>query len=103
MAKKKVIQRINLSEIKDPSFLQTLNYKELDLLSQDHLQYRILRSEGLNPHFPFRAFSPCTSCDLLQHLKGALVRTEIRLVKERVCIEYCHQSYIVEMQAFKAY
>ena len=35
MAKKKVIQRINLNEIKDPSFLSNLNEKELKQLSLD--------------------------------------------------------------------
>lgn len=35
MAKKKELKRINLQEIKDPSFLHGLTYKELNLLSQD--------------------------------------------------------------------
>ena len=39
MAKKKVIHRINLSEIKDPSFLVGLNYEELKVLSKDITNY----------------------------------------------------------------
>ena len=41
MAKKKVIQSINLNEIKDPSFLSTLSYKELNKLSEDIASYII--------------------------------------------------------------
>ena len=39
MAKKKVIQRINLKEIKDPSFLAGLNFEELKSLSEDITNY----------------------------------------------------------------
>ena len=39
MANKKVIQRINLNEIKDPSFLARLNYDELNALSKDITDY----------------------------------------------------------------
>ena len=35
MSKKKELKRINLSEIKDPSFLKDLSYPELELLSKD--------------------------------------------------------------------
>ena len=35
MSHKKEIKRINLSEIKDPSFVKELSYKELDVLSED--------------------------------------------------------------------
>lgn len=35
MSKKKELKHINLQEIKDPSFLHDLSYKELNLLSQD--------------------------------------------------------------------
>ena len=35
MSKKKELKRINLKEIKDPSFLHDLSYKELDVLSKD--------------------------------------------------------------------
>lgn len=35
MAKKKEVKRVNLKEIKDPSFLKELSYKELDVLSKD--------------------------------------------------------------------
>ncbi len=41
MGKKKVIQRINLEEIKDPSFLNELKYFELDALSHDIADYII--------------------------------------------------------------
>ena len=39
MSNKKVIQRINLNEIKDPSFLTNLSYKELEQLSSDITDY----------------------------------------------------------------
>lgn len=39
MAKKSVIQRIKLDEIQNPSFLATLSYKELKLLSDDITNY----------------------------------------------------------------
>ena len=39
MAKKKVILRINLKEIKDPSFLAGLNFEELKTLSEDITNY----------------------------------------------------------------
>ena len=35
MAKKKEVKHINLAEIKDPTFLKDLSYKELDVLSDD--------------------------------------------------------------------
>lgn len=35
MSKKKELKHINLNEIKDPSFLHDLSYKELDVLSKD--------------------------------------------------------------------
>ena len=41
MGNKKVIQRINLKEIKDPSFLADLSNKELEVLSQDITDYII--------------------------------------------------------------
>ncbi len=41
MSKKKLIQRININEIKDPTFLAGLNYKELDLLAGDLREYII--------------------------------------------------------------
>ena len=41
MSDKKVIQRININEIKDPSFLAGLSYKELDVLSKDINDYII--------------------------------------------------------------
>ena len=39
MSKKKVIQRININEIKDPSFLAGLSYQELGNLSKDISNY----------------------------------------------------------------
>lgn len=39
MSKKKVIHRININEIKDPSFLAGLSYQELDSLSKDIANY----------------------------------------------------------------
>ena len=39
MANKKVIRRININEIKDPTFLAGLSYKELDALSKDINDY----------------------------------------------------------------
>ena len=39
MSKGKVIQRIKIDEIKDPSFLAGLSYKELELLSKDLTDY----------------------------------------------------------------
>ena len=39
MSKKKVIQRINLNEIKNPSFLAGLSYQELEALSKDITDY----------------------------------------------------------------
>ena len=39
MSKKKVIQRININEIKDPSFLAGLSYQELQTLSKDIADY----------------------------------------------------------------
>ena len=39
MSKKKVIHRINISEIQNPSFLAGLSYKELDVLSKDLADY----------------------------------------------------------------
>ena len=39
MPNKKVIQRININEIKDPSFLAGLSYKELNVLSKDITDY----------------------------------------------------------------
>ena len=41
MSKKKELKHINLQEIKDPSFLHDLNFKELDLLSHDIREYII--------------------------------------------------------------
>ncbi len=41
MDNKKELKRINLKEIKDPSFLHDLTYKELNLLSQDIRNYII--------------------------------------------------------------
>ena len=41
MGNKKVIQRINLQEIKDPSFLVDLSHKELEVLSKDIADYII--------------------------------------------------------------
>ena len=39
MAKKKELKKVNIAEIKDPSFLKELSYKELDLLSKDICDY----------------------------------------------------------------
>ena len=39
MAKKKELRHVNISEIKDPTFLKELSYKELDLLSKDICDY----------------------------------------------------------------
>ncbi len=39
MSKKSVIHRININEIKDPSFLAGLSYKELETLSKDLTDY----------------------------------------------------------------
>ena len=39
MAKKKELKKVNIAEIKDPTFLKELSYKELDLLSQDLCDY----------------------------------------------------------------
>lgn len=47
MSKKKEIKRINLQEIKDPSFLQELSHKELDVLSDDIKEY-IVDSVSVN-------------------------------------------------------
>ncbi|MCR5184969.1 MAG: 1-deoxy-D-xylulose-5-phosphate synthase [Bacilli bacterium] len=47
MSKKKVIQRINLSEIKDPDFLQTLSLDELKQLASD-IRLNIIESTSKN-------------------------------------------------------
>ncbi len=39
MAKKKELRHVNIAEIKDPTFLKELSYKELDLLSKDICNY----------------------------------------------------------------
>ena len=39
MAKKKELKKVNIAEIKDPTFLKELSYKELDLLSKDLCEY----------------------------------------------------------------
>ena len=39
MSKKKPLQRVKIEEIKNPEFLQGLNYKELALLSADITDY----------------------------------------------------------------
>ena len=41
MAKKKPIKKVNISEIKDPSFLKEMNYKELDAFSHDIREHLI--------------------------------------------------------------
>ena len=41
MSRKNELKRINIAEIKDPSFLATLNYKELDAFSHDMREYII--------------------------------------------------------------
>ncbi len=39
MAKKKELKKVNIAEIKDPTFLKDLSHKELDLLSKDICEY----------------------------------------------------------------
>ena len=39
MSKKKELKHVNIAEIKDPTFLKELSYKELDLLSKDICNY----------------------------------------------------------------
>ncbi len=41
MAKKKELKKVNIAEIKDPSFLKDLSYAELELLSKDICEYII--------------------------------------------------------------
>lgn len=41
MAKKKELKKVNIAEIKDPTFLKDLSYAELDLLSKDICEYII--------------------------------------------------------------
>lgn len=41
MAKKKELKKVNIAEIKDPTFLKDLSYAELDILSKDICEYII--------------------------------------------------------------
>ena len=50
MGKKKVIQRINLKEIKDPSFLSSLSNEELNVLSKDIADYIIDTTSAYGGH-----------------------------------------------------
>ena len=47
MSKKKELKRIDLSSIKDPTFLKDLSYKELNLLSTD-IRENIIKSTSVN-------------------------------------------------------
>ena len=50
MAKKKELKKININEIKDPTFLKELSYAELDLLSKDICDYIVDKTSENGGH-----------------------------------------------------
>ena len=50
MAKKKELRKVNINEIKDPTFLKELSYAELDLLSKDICDYIVDKTSENGGH-----------------------------------------------------
>lgn len=50
MAKKKELRKVNIAEIKDPTFLKDLSYKELNLLSADICEYIVDKTSTNGGH-----------------------------------------------------
>ena len=52
-------------------------------------------------HCVIVGFSSGSSAHLFQHLICPFVTTKIRLIKQIICIQYCHQTHVIKMQSFR--
>ena len=86
--------------VKQLSFGYLMGIEGIIIMRLYHLKHFVRGIKSLDKHFAFGTFSSGTSCHLLEHLISPFVSTEIRLVKERIGIEYRHETHIIEMQTF---
>ena len=86
--------------VKQLSFGYLMGIECIIIMCLHHLEHFVRGIKGLDKHFPFGPFSSRTSCHLFEHLISPLVGAEVGLVKERIGIEYRHQTHIIEMETF---
>ena len=79
---------------------QLVLVEALVVVALDKADDRVAGVAGLENHLALLVRTASTAGNLLEHIEGTLVRTEVRKADHRVGIQHAHDAHAVEVQTF---